>query len=113
MREAHDHLINDLIDANGARHPHRFRVLRPLGDEVMLVESAHFGIAHTTGHDRDVVDIGIGHHRLHGGLNIVEFELISQVLIEYPSQINARLRGAGPQGFCHAPLPFLSARAGP
>ena len=81
MGEGEDDLVNQLILAEGAGDKLDGGVRRHRRDEVFLIKPAQGFMAVTAGHHRNVVDVGVLHHRGDRRRDIASRKLIADVLV--------------------------------
>ncbi|KAG1389467.1 hypothetical protein G6F59_015535 [Rhizopus arrhizus] len=94
MREAEQQFVHDLGRADGARQRDQPGIRRVAVDEMVLVEARQLLVAHAARHRRDMVHVGFGHHRGHGGGHIARAEFIFAVLVPQGRIIELRADGA-------------------
>jgi hypothetical protein len=81
MGELDDHLIDNTVRSNRAAYRGDLNIGRVGVDEMVFVKSLQFIAAYATGHRRDVVDIGVGHHGVRRGICIARDEFRAKMLV--------------------------------
>lgn len=81
MGKFKDHFVHKLIVADGPRDGNHFRVRRHLGDEPLGIKLPQLLSAHTSGHHRNVVHVGIWHHGGEGVFDVMGGELVAHMLL--------------------------------
>ncbi len=87
MGEVHDQLGDHSVLSDRTGHLDDTDVLGPAADEVGGVETTDLVGSDAPGEGRYVVDVGLRHHRRHGGVDVLEFEFVGDVLVEDRAEI--------------------------
>jgi hypothetical protein len=57
---------------------------------MVVVEAVQLPVADAAGRGRDVVDVGLGDHRRHRGVDVARAELVRAVLVPQPGKVVVR-----------------------
>jgi hypothetical protein len=79
MRELHDELIHDAACTDRSANRLKPKIGRIHADEMILVEALELIVSDAPRHYRDVIDVGLRHHRCHCGVDIPGLELVAAV----------------------------------
>jgi hypothetical protein len=77
--KVHHELIDDAVAADRAADRGQTEIGGIEADEVVFVEALERVMPDAARHDRDMIDIGFGHHRGHGRVNVARLELVARV----------------------------------
>jgi hypothetical protein len=86
--EADDHLVDQLIAADGPRDRGHFHVGRHSRDEMGRVKLAQLGVTTAAGQHRNMIDIGVRDHRRERLIGVFGVEFVADVL--FPERTRSR-----------------------
>jgi hypothetical protein len=79
MSEFSDHLVDELVVSGRPRNRRHLCVRRHLGDKLLGIEFAQLIQPDAAGQDRDVINVGVGHHGCQRLLGVVRGKLAHHV----------------------------------
>jgi hypothetical protein len=87
VSETHNQFVHDLVFADGAGYGRHLRIFGDLVYEVLCVKATDFPTANATRQGSDAVDIRLGHHGFHRGINIKIGKFSRNVPVEERTEI--------------------------